>query len=64
MLKENKGRIIVAMIAFAVLIAIGLICPSDRFSYALDYELDVLKPDCTFKLYTENRQECLKVEYR
>ena len=62
MLKLNQGRLITTMIAF-VLIAIGLITNSERFNYALDYELNVLKPECNFKLYEKNKQECIKVEY-
>ena len=61
MLKLNQGRLI-AMISF-VLFTIGLIANSERFSYALDYELNVLKPECNFKLYKQNKQECIKVEY-
>ena len=62
MLKLNQGRLITTMIAF-LFIAIGLIAYSERFNYALDYELNVLKPECNFKLYEKNKQECIKVEY-
>ena len=61
MLKLNQGRLIATM--FVLFIAIGLIANSERFSYALDYELNVLKPECNFKLYEQNKQECIKVEY-
>lgn len=64
MLKENKGHIIATIIAFVLFISIGLICTSNKFNYALDYELQVLKPECNFKLYTENKQECIKPEYK
>ena len=62
MLKLNPGRLITTMIAL-LFIAIGLIAYSERFNYALDYELNVLKPECNFKLYEKNKQECIKVEY-
>ena len=62
MLKLNQGRLIATMIA--LFIAIGLIANSERFNYALDYELNVLKPECNFKLYKQNKQECIKVEYQ
>ena len=62
MLKLNQGRLITTMIAL-LFIAIGLIANSERFNYALDYELNVLKPECNFKLYEKNKQECIKVEY-
>ena len=62
MLKLNQGRLITTMIAL-LFIAIGLIAYSERFNYALDYELNVLKPECNFKLYEKNKQECIKVEY-
>ena len=64
MLKENKSRIIARVIAIALLISTGLICSSDRFNYALDYELKVLSKDCTYTKYVQNKQECIKVEYR
>lgn len=63
MLKLNQGRLITTMIAFVLFIAIGLIANSERFNYALDYELNVLKPECNFELYKQNKQECIKVEY-
>ena len=62
MLKLNQGHLITTMIAL-IFIAIGLIANSERFNYALDYELNVLKPECNFKLYKQNKQECIKVEY-
>ena len=62
MLKLNQGHLITTMIV-VLFIAIGLIVNSERFNYALDYELNVLKPECNFKLYTENKQECIKPEY-
>ena len=62
MLKLNQGRLITTVIALLFL-AIGLIANSERFNYALDYELNVLKPECNFKLYEQNKQECIKVEY-
>ena len=61
-MKLNQGRLITTMIAL-LFIAIGLIANSERFSYALDYELNVLKPECNFKLYKQNKQECIKGEY-
>ena len=63
MLKLNQGLLITTVIACTILIAIGLIANSERFNYALDYELNVLKPECNFKLYEKNKQECIKVEY-
>ena len=63
MLKLNQGRLTTTLIAFVLFIAIGLIANSERFSYALDYELNVLKPECNFELYKQNKQECIKVEY-
>ena len=60
-MKENKGHII-AIIAF-IGFMLALI-NSERFNYALDYELQVLKPECNFKLYTENKADCIKSEYR
>ena len=64
MLKEKQNTLIAVLIAFVVLIAIVLICPSDRFSYALDHELDVLTKDCTYTKYAQNKQECIKPEYK
>ena len=62
MLRLNQSNLI-ATIAF-VLFTIGLITKSERFSYAIDYELKVLKPECNFELYKQNKQECIKVEYQ
>ena len=62
MLKLNQGRLITTMIAL-LFIVIGLIANSERFNYALDYELNVLKPECNFELYKQNKQECIKGEY-
>ena len=64
MLRENKHRIIARLIAFIVLITIVVICPSDRFSYALDHELDILSKDCTYTKYVQNRFDCIKSEYK
>lgn len=64
LIKENQGHLVATIIAFVLLIAIGLITTSDRFNYALDYELQVLKPECNFKLYTENKADCIKSEYQ
>jgi len=61
MLRLNQGHLIVTIAL--LFIAIGLIANSERFNYALDYELNVLKPECNFKLYEKNKQECIKVEY-
>lgn len=64
MLKLNQGHIIATIIAFIGFIVLALIINSERFNYALDYELQVLKPECTFKLYTENKSDCIKSEYQ
>lgn len=64
MLKENKGHIIATIIAFIGFIVLALVINSERFNYALDYELQVLKPECNFKLYTENKSDCIKSEYQ
>ena len=64
MLRENKHRIVARLIALALLITTGLICSSDRFNYALDYELKVLTKDCTYTKYVQNKQECIKPEYK
>lgn len=58
-------RIIATFILFIGFIAIGLIiCTSNKFNYALDYELNVLKPECTYLKYVQNKQECIKVIYQ
>lgn len=64
LIKNNQGHLIATLLAFIMFIAIGLIATSDRFNYALDYELQVLKPECNFKLYTENKSDCIKSEYQ
>ena len=64
MLKENKGHIIATLIAFVLIIAVGLIVTSYRFNYALDYELNVLTKDCTYTKYVQNKSECIKPEYK
>ena len=64
LIKANQGHLVVTIIAFVLFIVIGLIATSDRFNYALDYELQVLKPECNFKLYTENKTDCIKSEYQ
>lgn len=33
---------------------------SNRFNYALDYELKVLTTDCTYETYKTNKHLCLK----
>ena len=62
MLGLNQGHLI-ATIAFA-LFTIGLIANSERFSYALDYELNVLTKDCTYTKYVQDKSECIKPEYQ
>ena len=57
----NQGRLIVIALLF---IAIGLIANSERFSYALDYELNVLTKDCTYTKYVQDKSECIKPEYQ
>ena len=64
LIKANQGHLVATIIAFVLFIVIGLIATSDRFNYALDYELQVLKPECNFKLYTENKTDCIKSEYQ
>lgn len=64
LIKANQGHLVATIIAFVIFIVIALIGASDRFNYALDYELQVLKPECNFKLYTENKTDCIKSEYQ
>ena len=57
----NQGRLIVIAFGF---IAIVLIANSERFSYALDHELNVLTKDCTYTKYVQDKSECIKPEYQ
>ena len=59
----NK-TLITVLTSLALLIAIGLTVTSGRFSYALDYELNVLTIDCTYTKYVENKSSCIKPEYK
>ena len=61
MLRLNQGHLI-ATIVFGF-IAIVLIANSEKFSYALDYELNVLTKDCTYTKYVQDKSECIKPEY-
>ena len=62
MLRLNQGHLI-ATITF-VLFTIVLIANSERFSYSLDYELNVLTKDCTYTKYVQDKSECIKPEYQ
>lgn len=64
MLKENKGHIIATIIAFIGFIILALVFNSERLSYALDYELQVLTTDCTFTKYVQDKDSCIKPEYK
>lgn len=64
LIKKNQGHLITTLLAFLMFIAIGLICNSERFSYALDYELNVLTNDCTYTKYVVNKSSCIKPEYK
>lgn len=64
MLKENKGHIIATIIAFIGFIILALVFNSERFSYALDYEINVLTADCTYAKYIQDRDNCIKPEYK
>lgn len=63
LIKANQGHLVATIIAFVLFIVIGLIATSDRFNYALDYELNVLTKDCTYTKYVENKSSCIKPEY-
>lgn len=63
LIKENQGHLVATIIAFVLFIAIGLITTSDRFNYALDYELNVLTKDCTYTKYVQDKTSCIKPEY-
>lgn len=64
MLKLNQNYLITTLIAFVLFIAVGLIVTSDRFNYALDYELNVLTEDCTYTKYVQDKTNCIKPEYK
>ena len=64
LIKANQGHLVATLTAFVLFIAIGLICKSERFNYALDYELNVLTKDCTYAKYVENKSDCIKSEYK
>lgn len=42
-----------------IVIVLGILS-KDRFSYALDYELQVLTSECTYQLYVTDRSQCIK----
>lgn len=63
MLKENKGHIIATIIAFIGFVVLALVINSERFNYALDYELNVLTNDCTYAKYVQDKSSCIKPEY-
>lgn len=52
----------ILFIGFTVLTV--LVVNSERFNYALDYELGIIKPECTYLTYVQNKQECIKVIYQ
>lgn len=64
LIKENQGHLVATIIAFVLFIAIGLIATSDKFNYALDYELNVLTKDCTYTKYVQDKADCIKSEYQ
>lgn len=39
-------------------------CVGTSLQYGLDYELDVLKQDCTYTKYITDRMSCIKPEYK
>ena len=63
LIKANQGHVVATLIAFVLFIAIGLVTTSDRFNYALDYELNVLTNDCTYAKYVQDKSSCIKPEY-
>ena len=63
LIKANQGHLVATLTAFVLFIAIGLIATSDRFNYALDYELNVLTKDCTYTKYVQDKTSCIKPEY-
>lgn len=63
LIKANQGHLVATLITFVLFIAIGLICNSERFNYALDYELNVLTKECTYTKYVQDKSSCIKPEY-
>ena len=64
LIKTNQGHLVATSIAFALFIVIGLVATSNKFNYALDYELNVLTKDCTYTKYVQDKSSCIKPEYQ